>query len=110
MTGNNYQELAIRTANKLTNEELVLNGVLGLNGESGEIADIMKKYLFQGHDINKTHIIKELGDCLWYIAICAKGLETDLDTIMQINIDKLTARFPDGFDSEKSRNRKKGDI
>jgi NTP pyrophosphatase (non-canonical NTP hydrolase) len=102
---NEYQELAMRTASKLTNDELILNGALGLCGESGEVADIVKKWKFQGHEIDREKVIKELGDICWYIAITAKGLDVDLETVMQGNIDKLMKRYPQGFDSERSINR-----
>lgn len=111
MTGNEYQELALRTARKdLDSTQLLLNGALGLAGESGEVVDMIKKHLFHNHWLDRTHLLKELGDISWYLAIAAYALDTDLDTIFQMNIDKLKNRYPDGFDAEKSINRKEGDI
>lgn len=111
MTANEYQELALRTARKdLDSTQLLLNGALGLAGESGEVVDMIKKHLFHDHWLDRTHLLKELGDISWYLAIAASALDTDLDTIFQMNIDKLKARYPDGFDAEKSINRKEGDI
>ena len=75
-----------------------------------ECEDIYKKHLFQKHPFEKEHIIKELGDCCWYIALCAYALDTTLEDIMQQNIDKLRARYPEGFDAERSLHRKEGDI
>lgn len=109
---NEYQELALRTANTdamKVKEQAMLNGVLGLNGEAGEIADIVKKYLFQGHTLDKDHIAKELGDVCWYIALLAHSIDYDLETIMQMNIDKLKKRYPQGFEKEKSLNRESED-
>ena len=110
MTGSEYQKLALRTARTdLDSTQLLLNGALGLAGESGEVVDAIKKHLFQGHWLDRGHLIKELGDICWYLAIAAEALDTDLDTIFQMNIDKLKARYPDGFEAERSINRKEGD-
>lgn len=106
MRANEYQVAAMRTANELSDDDLVLNGALGLAGESGEVADHLKKHLFQGHKLDKKHVAMELGDVCWYIAIAAKGLGYTLEEIMQMNVNKLTARYPNGFDSDKSINRK----
>lgn len=102
---NEYQELALRTANSFEEDDLVLNGALGLSGETGEVADHIKKFRFQGHDLDRVYLAKELGDICWYIAIAAKGIGYDLETIMNINIEKLKKRYPDGFDANKSINR-----
>lgn len=111
MTGNVYQALAMRTSNKtLRQSEHLLNGVLGLCGESGEVADMVKKYRMQGHVLDINHLAKELGDILWYVAETATAIGFDLDDIMQMNIVKLKARYPDGFSSDRSQHRKDGDI
>lgn len=102
---NEYQELALRTASTLESDKLVLNGALGLNGEAGEVADHIKKHLFQGHELDKENLAKELGDVCWYIAIMAEGLGYDLESIMQMNIDKLRKRYPQGFEKERSLHR-----
>lgn len=111
MKVNDYQKAALRTASNM-NEQYprILNGVLGLAGESGECVDIVKKHLFHGHELNKEHIAKELGDVAWYLAVAANAIGYDLETIFQMNVDKLMKRYPDGFDSEKSIHRKEGDI
>lgn len=103
---NEYQQLALRTANSDNPNELLLNGVLGLCGESGEVADLVKKYLFQGHNLDSEKVVKELGDVCWYIAIIAKALDVDLETVMEVNIEKLKMRYPNGFSAENSINRK----
>lgn len=111
MTINEYQQAALRTANKsLAPIEQLANGLMGLNGEAGEAIDILKKHLFQGHELNKEHMAKELGDVAWYLAVSANAIDYDLETVMQMNVDKLRARYPDGFDSEHSQHRRKNDI
>ncbi len=111
MTILEYQALAARTSNKeLSKEEHLLNGVLGLCGESGELADLIKKTNYQGHKKDIEHIAKELGDICWYIAETASAIGYDLETIMKMNIDKLNKRYPTGFDTERSQHRAKGDV
>lgn len=105
-TPNDYQIAALRTANTDEPKDLILNGALGLCGESGELADIIKKHLFQGHNLDKVKAGKELGDILWYVAIEAKGLGFTLEEIMHMNIEKLLERYPEGFEADKSINRK----
>ena len=112
MTINEYQYAALRTAqtDKLTANELLLNSALGLCGESGEVADIVKKHRFQGHDIDIEHIAKELGDVAWYLAVGAYAIGLDLETIFRMNIDKLKARYPNGFSTDRSLHRDKNDV
>lgn len=102
MTGNEYQLAALRTA---SDGDLLLNGALGLCGESGEVADIVKKTRFQGHKLDAAHIAEELGDVLWYVAITASAIGYDLDLIMEMNKAKLERRYPEGFDPERSVHR-----
>ena len=111
MTINEYQIAAMRTSSsKILPSEHLVNGALGLAGESGEVADIVKKGMYQGHPLDREHIAKELGDICWYIAETATAIGCDLETIMQMNIDKLKKRYPDGFTTERSQHREKGDI
>lgn len=111
MTGNEYQKLAMRTSNKeLSPDYHLINGALGLAGESGEVADLVKKNWMQGHVLDLDHIAKELGDILWYVAETATAIGYDLDIIMHMNIEKLKERYPDGFSYERSANREEGDI
>ncbi len=106
MNLNEYQQAALRTASRDSDSKaLILNGVLGLAGESGEVADIVKKHLFQGHELDKDKLLDELGDVLWYIAITAKGIGVTLNDIATHNVDKLKKRYPKGFESERSVNR-----
>lgn len=102
MTPNEYQKEALRTASGMSKEyPRILNGLMGLNGEAGECIDILKKHLYQGHAFDSEHMAKELGDVAWYLAISAEAIGYDLETIFQMNIDKLRARYPDGFDAER---------
>lgn len=111
MTINEYQKEAMRTASGMNKEyPRILNGLMGLNGEAGEAIDILKKHLFHGHELDKEHLAKELGDVAWYLAVSAEALGYDLETILQMNVDKLKARYPDGFETERSLNRVAGDI
>lgn len=110
MTGNEYQKAALRTASMTDSESLLLNGVMGLCGEAGECIDMVKKHLFQGHPLDKEHLAKEISDCMWYVAIAAEGIGYDLDTIFQMNVDKLMARYPNGFEAERSLHREAGDV
>ena len=89
----------------LNNDEVLLNGVMGLCGESGEVIDILKKHLSQGHDLNRDKMIEELGDVAWYLAETAFALGVDLDTVLRKNLDKLEKRYPDGFTVKDSINR-----
>ena len=95
----------MRTASSLDKDALVLNGVMGLNGEAGECIDIVKKHLFQGHELDTDKLLDELSDVLWYAAILAEGIGTTLDDVMQHNVDKLMRRYPEGFDAERSIHR-----
>lgn len=110
MKANEYQEAALRTANPMAKDRLLENGILGLCGESGECADLVKKHLFHGHKLDKEHLAKELGDVAWYLAITSHALGYDLETVLQMNVDKLKSRYPEGFDSDKSLHRDKEDI
>ena len=106
MTVNEYQTLAMASLNReLPQTDILINAVMGLCGESGEAVDLVKKHLFQGHDLNKDALKKELGDIAWYLAEAATALDVDLEDIFQGNIDKLKQRYPQGFDSQRSKNR-----
>lgn len=107
MTINDYQEAALRTANKekLSDKELLTNGVLGLSGESGECADLVKKHLFQGHELDAEKLANELGDVAWYLALASYAIGYSLEAVLQMNVDKLHKRYPDGFSAERSIHR-----
>lgn len=113
MTPNEYQQACLRTESidaKISGTTRIENGLMGLCGEAGEAMDILKKFLFQGHSLDKAYLAKELGDVAWYLAVSADTLGYTLEDIFQMNIDKLKKRYPDGFDAERSINRDEGDI
>ena len=106
LSANDYQRMAMRTNDKTMSEfDMLRNAVYGLNGEAGEIIDLLKKYEFQGHDLDREELIEECGDVLWYCALFATALSEDLQAIMERNIEKLKDRYPEGFDKARSINR-----
>ena len=109
MTGKQYQNLAMRTAPDVSNDDRVKHALHGMVGEVGEVHSLYQK-VYQGHTIDKEHVKKEIGDLLWFVAEYVDANGWTLDEIMQKNIDKLKARYPEGFDSDKSLNRVEGDI
>ena len=88
----------------------VFNACLGLSGEVGELNDMIKKWIFHEKPFDEVHAKKELGDVLWYVAMMCHSFGWDLDEIMQMNVDKLKARYPKGFSTELANNRKEGDV
>lgn len=106
MTVNEYQKLAMTTLNPaLSKKDVLINGVMGLCGESGEAIDIVKKHLAQGHPLDREKLIKELGDIAWYLAETATALDVSLEEVLQGNIEKLRRRYPEGFDAAHSLHR-----
>jgi NTP pyrophosphatase (non-canonical NTP hydrolase) len=106
MDANEYQRLALTTLNpELTKKDVLINGVMGLCGESGEAIDIVKKHLHQGHELDREKLIKELGDIAWYLAETAWALDVELSEVLEKNIQKLKSRYPEGFDTARSVNR-----
>lgn len=127
MIGKEYQTLAMRTndgnatlrlSNMVDNHADdphidiggIVNGCLGLSGEIGEFNDMVKKWIFHEKPLDMEHAQKEIGDVLWYVAMICHSFGWDMDAIMQQNIDKLKARYPEGFDVDKSAHRKEGDV
>ena len=92
----------------------LLTAALGLTAESGEFTEIVKKIILQGKPYNEDnvfHMKRELGDICWYIAQACMALDTTFDEIIEMNVEKLKARYPGGeFDVHKSENRKAGDL
>ena len=92
----------------------LLTAALGLTAESGEFTEVVKKIILQGkpyNDENKFHMKRELGDICWYLAQACMALDTTFDEVIEMNVDKLKARYPGGeFDVHNSENRKEGDL
>lgn len=121
-----YQQLAMRTNDGRASERVVdkletitndtydiggvLNGCLGLTGEAGEVSDMIKKWIFHQKELNTEHLKKEIGDVMWYVAMLCESMEFDLDEILQMNVDKLKERYPEGFDTKRANNRAEGDV
>ena len=126
MTGNEYQKLASRTNDGLSTERLklkqieydswlldiggVLNACLGLAGEVGELNDMIKKWVFHEKELDETHLKKELGDVMWYVAMMCQSMGWELDDVLQMNVEKLIARYPEGFDVDRANHREAGDV
>jgi NTP pyrophosphatase (non-canonical NTP hydrolase) len=107
MNMDEYQELALRTAGHRENSQKQLTySALGLTGESGEVAEIVKKAFYHGHPLDREALHNELGDVLWYLAVMADSLGFSLDEIASANVAKLRARYPNGFSEERSLNRR----
>ena len=107
---NEYQKLAARTIDpEMMPWEIQSHALHGIVAEIGELHGIYQK-VYQGHEADVDHLKKELGDLLWFVAEYCTGNEWDLEEIAQMNIDKLKARYPEGFDPEKSLHRRAGDI
>lgn len=101
-----YQIKSQRTVNKdLTREQLLSNMGLGIAGEGSEICDILKKHLYQGHELDRDHIAEEVGDVLFYIANLCNILNLNLEEVLDNNYKKLEKRYPKGFEEERSINR-----
>lgn len=102
-----YQQLAARTASPDADmEKRRLIAALGLTGEAGEVAELIKKEIGHGHPANAEKIAKEVGDVLWYAALLATLYGLDLGEIATANIEKLRTRYPEGFSTEDSLERR----
>ena len=98
---------------EMVNIPLLLTAAIGMSSENGEFSEIVKKCVFQGKEFNRKeryHMKRELGDILWYLANAATALGYNLDDIMFENIEKLEARYPNGFEVFRSENRVEGDL
>lgn len=112
MRANEYQKLAARTlidepdVPLSGHETMIIWNAVGLAGEAGEVVDHIKKGIFHRHGLDLDKLEKEIGDVLWYVAALCTKLNIDMESVMQKNIDKLIARYPNGYSSEDSINRK----
>lgn len=111
MNANGYQKLASRTliakpdAQYSDNDIMIVWNAIGLTGEAGEVADLVKKGIFHQHGLDRRKMFKELGDVLWYVAALCTKLGFSMEDVMQANIDKLRERYPEGYSSADSMNR-----
>jgi NTP pyrophosphatase (non-canonical NTP hydrolase) len=138
MTGREYQKLAMRTNDGNATDRLckvisehtysdfekrkvidskndvsiggIFNACLGLSGEVGEFNDMVKKWVFHEKELDIDHAKKEAGDICWYLAMLCESFGWNLEEIMQMNVDKLKARYPEGFDIDRANHREEGDV
>lgn len=110
LKANDYQKLAMRTCSITEDPGLMmLHGVFGLASEAGEVSAIFQKQ-FQGRPVNPEHLVRECGDVLWMVAEILTAVDVSMSECMEKNIKKLRARYPDGFDPERSLCRRPGDV
>lgn len=110
LTANEYQRLAARTIDKrLTRTDMRYHALHGLASESGELQGLYQK-IYQGHKMDEEYEKRELGDILWFAAEYCTARGWELEDVMRENIEKLKARYPEGFSAEKSLHRREGDV
>ena len=103
MTEQEYMDEVLRTyAGSNDPLDKLTLAALGVTGESGEVADTVKKVLYQGHTLDTTHLKQELGDVLWYVTLACNAIGCTLEDVMRGNVAKLHTRYPDGFDAQRS--------
>ena len=109
-----FSDRIVALDEKGANIERLLTGAVGINSEGGEIMEIVKKLVFQGKPWSEEtiyHLKRELGDVIWYIVQCLIALDSSMEEIVGMNVDKLKQRYPGGeFDSWYSENRIEGDL
>lgn len=107
-----YQRAAMRTTihgRGAAGPQALAWNALGVAGEAGEVADLIKKHVGHGHALDRAKLTRELGDVLWYVAALAHDIGVDLSEVAAVNVEKLKARYPDGWDPARSQNREVGD-
>ena len=109
-----FSDRIVSLDEKGANIERLLTGAVGINAEGGEVMEIVKKLIFQGKpwdDQNIYHLKRELGDVMWYVMQCLLALDSSMEEIVGMNVEKLKARYPGGeFDPFYSENRQEGDL
>lgn len=105
-----YPTIVAKTSNHGSEAERFSNIGLGLAGEVGEVVDIVKKHVYHGHDLDTTGLLLELGDVLYYLCWLCLEVGLDFSEICYANMEKLNARYPDGFSAERSQHREEGDV
>ena len=109
MNANEYQNLAGRTIANITKTEMMRHALHGMVGEIGELHSLYQK-TYQGHLLDEAHLKKECGDLLWFVAEYCTAMGWKLGDVMQLNINKLKVRYPEGFSTDKSLHRQDGDV
>ena len=102
MNFNEYQEKILTFLSDAGRSDMLVNSALGLAGETGEYIDLIKKFLYHGHDLNKEKVFFELGDILFYVAEACEANGLTLQDVANGNIGKLTRRYPNGFSTADS--------
>lgn len=105
MTFDEYQLEVVRTAASTQGPLGLAVFGLGVAGEAGEVADLIKKVVGQGHELDEDKLLKELGDVLWYVTAIAERTGFSLAQVAELNVKKLRKRYPDGFSEEASKRR-----
>lgn len=105
-----YPTIVAKTHGYGSWDKQLINACFGIAGESGELVDVVKKHLFHGHDLDINHLLLEMGDVMYYLCWLCQLLNLDFYEVCYANMDKLNARYPDGFDSDRSQHREEGDI
>ncbi len=100
-----FMKHVLSKASEKTLQDPLLNATLGLVGESGEIVDMVKKWIFHHHPLAEEQLVEELSDVVYYVFMMMHALNVTLDEVMEVNIAKLGRRYPEGFDPERSFNR-----
>lgn len=100
----------VENINEFNRKSSIIDSLLGLSGEVGEVVDILKKNIFHKKELDKEHLISEMGDVMWYMALLAESIGTDLNYVMNKNIEKLSKRYPNGFNFDRANNREENDI
>lgn len=105
MTPEQYSSLALKTASK---DNMLVHACFGIGGESGEVLDIVKKSIFYGKPLDRSAVIAEIGDMVWYTNLLLHALDATWSEVFETNIKKLTARYPNlEFDAARAINRDK---
>lgn len=113
MDFNQYQKRILGFMNPTvleSDDATLINATLGLAGEAGEVTDIVKKFFYHGHDLDRQALIKELGDLQFYVALCAYAVDVPLEDVALLNVEKLTKRYPSGFTVEDSKAQKDKEV
>ena len=107
LNGHHPKEVVVFQENNAPRDKTqdLLHASMGLVTEAGEFQDMLKKHVFYGKPLDEVNLKEEIGDLLWYCAIALEALDTDFQAVMQTNIDKLKARYPEKFTEEKAENR-----